>query len=349
MKVLHIITSLSTGGAERALSRIVNNKKDKSIEYKIVTLFDFPKSYNIDESIEVIELNKKLTNINKILIVKDLILVLYKINPDIIQFWMKTNIYSIFIKMFFLKKIIVSNYRNSYYAEDRLSKYLTKLSSRFSHGNIFVSEKAMKERINNNFSLKNPVVIGNGFTVNNLKEINIDRKSLTFGYIGRYHPVKNQQLLIDAINMFHNSDLDIKFIIAGRDLNASKFEWVSENVNIEWLGEISQTDKFYKKIDVLVLTSLSEGFPNVIGEAMSYGIPVITTDAGASWEIIKDSGYRIRTSRDLYATILYIYSNIQELEEKSIKAYNLIRQKHSISSTVQQYENYYNLLRRIKK
>lgn len=345
MKILHVITSLSTGGAERALSKIVNHQKNDEIEYTILTLFNIKQTYEINKNVEIINLNRKLSIKHKFLIIMDILKVVYKVNPDIIQFWMKTNIYSFPVKFFFPKITVVSNYRNSYYAENRLSKTLTKMFSSLSKGNIFVSNLAMQERIENKYKLNNPIVIGNGFDINPLKKYRLEDKPITFGYIGRYHPVKNQKLLIDAINLLDSEESNLNFIIAGRDLSPDKFDYVTKNINIKWLGEISDVQNFYKNIDVLILTSRSEGFPNVIGEAMSFGIPVIATNAGASWDIIGESGFRIKNSEELVKTIKFLCKNKCIIEQKSEIAHDVISNQYSLSAIVSQYEEYYKYIK----
>lgn len=60
---------------------------------------------------------------------------------------------------------------------------------------------------------------------------------------------------------------------------------------VELCGEVSDMDRFYQSIDVLVLSSRTEGFPNVIAEAMSYGKPVVTTDVGDAADIVGPAGF----------------------------------------------------------
>lgn len=98
----------------------------------------------------------------------------------------------------------------------------------------------------------------------------------------------------------------------------------------------------YNNIDVLLLTSRSEGFPNVIGEAMSVGVPVISTDAGESYNIIGDSGYKVGSNKhSVLEALNNTYSNTEELTHKSKLAYQRIRENYSMSVIVDNYLNYY--------
>ena len=59
---------------------------------------------------------------------------------------------------------------------------------------------------------------------------------------------------------------------------------------VELCGQVDNMAEFYREIDVLVLSSRTEGFPNVVAEAMSYGKPVVTTDVGDAAAIIGGDG-----------------------------------------------------------
>src|SRR6185295_10648982 len=55
--------------------------------------------------------------------------------------------------------------------------------------------------------------------------------------------------------------------------------------------DVSDMASFYQSIDALVLSSRTEGFPNVVAEAMSHGKPVITTDVGDAALIVGATGF----------------------------------------------------------
>jgi glycosyltransferase involved in cell wall biosynthesis len=58
--------------------------------------------------------------------------------------------------------------------------------------------------------------------------------------------------------------------------------------DVRWLGERDDLDVVFAAADASVSASLSEGFPNVLGEAMASGVPCIGTDVGATAAIIGD-------------------------------------------------------------
>lgn len=124
---------------------------------------------------------------------------------------------------------------------------------------------------------------------------NVVKKENLILTVGRIIPTKNHSRLIDSFLNLNNSDW--KLVIVGGDaLNMSlmndlknKINEKGANTRILLTGTLSDVDTYYRKSRIFVLTSESEGFPNVIVEAMSAGLPVVAFDciAGPS-EIITD-------------------------------------------------------------
>ena len=56
------------------------------------------------------------------------------------------------------------------------------------------------------------------------------------------------------------------------------------------LGERSDVDTLYPVMDLCTLTSISEASPNVLAEAMSSGVPCVSTDVGEAAHILGDTG-----------------------------------------------------------
>jgi len=108
---------------------------------------------------------------------------------------------------------------------------------------------------------------------------------------GRFAKQKDYPTLLRAFKLVREQ-VDARLIILGdgpERLNIEKDIMnleIAEFVSLK--GSVRDPETYYKQADVFVLTSLWEGFPNVLVEALSYGIPVVATDSlGASREIVE--------------------------------------------------------------
>ncbi len=168
------------------------------------------------------------------------------------------------------------------------------------NGIISQSEKA-KQLYVSMFGHKNICVIGN--PIRRITPLGSDiKKENIILTVGRLIETKNHDKLIE---IFHNLSFpDWRLIIIGGDaLNQANYRKLddlirrlNENDRIELTGNLPDVDKYYLKSKLFVFTSSSEGFPNVIGEAMSAGLPVVAFDcvAGPSEMIVDgENGFLI--------------------------------------------------------
>lgn len=347
MKILHIITSLGSGGAERCLSQLVMNENEN--EHQILKILNKEDHYVIN--------NIKSDSLNLSNGLKDKVKVPFLLKkyikrnrPDVIQFWLNTNFYAPIIKKWFPKIKVIISIRHSLTKNYKLlnniifKKYFSNIN-----GSIFVSNHALKEYSQTKLVFPNKYVIPNGFILRDKIVGNSNlNENIRFGYVGRKHPIKNQELLISSFNKFCNDKNNVELHLAGRGMIENNFKHLicEENRNkFIWYNEIANSFDLYKKCNVLILTSLAEGFPNVIGEAMSIGVPVIATNAGESYHLIQSSGFKIDTTeKSLIQTLQYIYDNPSIIMEKSEKAYKFIRENYSLEKIIHLYQNYYNYI-----
>lgn len=111
----------------------------------------------------------------------------------------------------------------------------------------------------------------------NLLALSISKeKPLRFGFLGRLSKEKG---IIELVDYFSNQ-LEYKLIIAG---NGSLLHQVLGKKNIEYIGQVEPQNLnfFFKKIDVLIISSYEESGPLVGLEAMAAGKIIISTDVGA--------------------------------------------------------------------
>lgn len=155
-----------------------------------------------------------------------------------------------------------------------------------------------------------------------------------FLYIGRLHPKKGIENLIDAFVILDGGKN--KLIIAGDgDTNyvaALKEKIHSKGLNskIVFVGHVEGDEKsnLYKTCKVMILPSFSENFGNVVVEALSFGLPVIASTK-TPWQMLKkhSCGYWVDNSPTELATHMekFVKMSSEEYVEMSCNAFHLAR------------------------
>lgn len=124
------------------------------------------------------------------------------------------------------------------------------------------------------------------------KNLGIGNDTLLVGIVGRLVPIKNHQMFLDGAKIFlnRNSNIDAKFIIVGDGELREQLENYTEKIGIEdkviFLGWEKELRYIYADLDVLALTSINEGTPVSIIEAMASSVPVITTGVGGVSDLL---------------------------------------------------------------
>ncbi|NJM31244.1 MAG: glycosyltransferase, partial [Rhizobiales bacterium] len=164
-------------------------------------------------------------------------------------------------------------------------------------GVIYNSKRALGQHSEFGYRNRNAVVIPNGFFMPEPKKI-VAKSPRVFGIAGRFHPQKDYDTFFKAAAIALSARPDARFRAAGHGLdphNAAVASLVKSAGlapdAVDLCGEISGMDRFYESIDILALSSRTEGFPNVIAEAMSHGKPVVTTDVGDAAAIVGPAGF----------------------------------------------------------
>src|SRR5699024_11139940 len=243
-------------------------------------------------------------------------------NYHVVNSWMRANTFGLLYKLLFNRAKIIFNIRHDFPEKFNLSQLLERFvvsQGRFMDGTIFVSYSAYKNYTSKGYENSNSIVITNGFKVHeeNLYKKNHENKKI-IGYVGRLHPVKNQEKMLQIFNEMNHLEDNLELWLVGANLNQLPLEkYVEDSNKIKILGEESNLHDIYSSMELLLLTSDREGFPNVIGEAMSYGVPVATTEAGDSFSIIENSGIKINkneTAVDTAKSISNLLSNQHEID-----------------------------------
>lgn len=367
MKILHIINSLKKGGAEGNLYRLCNfhkKKYKKKIDITIITLINngFYEKQLKKVGIKIVSLNINninsfFENIKKLLTVREFI---KKQNPDIIQSWMyHSNFLTIFFQREFRNRIFwnirhtVLNLNMSKKTTILVSIFCGLFSRYVPKKIIYCSEKSINFHEKHHFYYKKKTtLIDNGYSaktyfsskskrLNFRKKFKIKKSDIIFGFAGRYTYEKNINSILHAFSKIVKNHHNVYFYMVGKNVNNKNKELMNYLNKLKLknkvflLNEQKNLLEFYNGIDLLLLASHSESFPNVIAEAMLCSTPVMSSNVGSSKKIINKYGF-IMNNNDYFTIFKNLNKFIQFFKKKkkkwrSIKKNSQLRIKRNFS------------------
>lgn len=125
-------------------------------------------------------------------------------------------------------------------------------------------------------------------------ELGVNADTPLVGMIGRLVPVKNHHLFLDAAQQALTQRADIHFAILGDGELRDELERHAAELqitgNVHFLGFRPNSPAMFADLDVVALSSLNEGTPVTLIEAMAAGKPVVSTDVGGVADVVGDDG-----------------------------------------------------------
>ena len=174
------------------------------------------------------------------------------------------------------------------------------------------------------FRKDNTDVIHNGIHLTESNSVRSGLRPFIIGSAGRFFPVKDYPLMVEiALLVVAMGADDVRFELAGDGPGVTALE---EMINSHGLkdrfvlrGQVDDMADFYCNLDVYLNTSLHEGIPMTIIEALSHGLPVIAPAVGGIVEIIDDNkdGFLInsRKPHDFADKCLLLKENRELMDE----------------------------------
>jgi len=372
-KILHVISGLSTGGAEMALLRLLLMSDKAQYNIKIISLTNYGSIGKKIEKNGFYVLSLKLNNYKSffpsLLKLKKL---LNNFKPDLIQGWMyHGNLMALILCVYSSNSpALVWNVRHSLYKlshEKFLTQLVIKLNRFFSNkpnALIFNSQLSLRQHKKFGFLSKHVNVIPNGIDIDKFsfskkyrkdirEELKIPQNFFVVGHIARFHPMKNHTLFLKVAVEIARRFSKSHFILVGKDIdynnyNLKKHIPIDLRYKFHLLGERSDIHKIICGFDVFCLTSSwGEGFPNVLVEALSIGIPCVSTDVGDSKNIINDAGVivNICNKKDMVAAIEKLFKfPTHELTALGHNGRKRVMKDYTMEMNVIKYEMLYKTL-----
>lgn len=369
-----MITGLATGGAERSLLKVLSGGLANRFHSSVVSLQDEgavgPRIRLLGVPVDCLGMRRGMPTATTIARLRR---VVTATSPDLIQGWMyHGNLAASFAALLASRKPTVAwNVRHSLY-ELQAEKFLTRQVIRANRGwssrvGAIVYNSSVSRLQHEAFGFNDApgVVLPNGFDVEQLSpkagvsravrsELGIPSDVLVVGHVARFHPMKDHASFLRAAIRVARINPTVRFLLVGREVsleNPTLAEIVPPDITQRFLftGERSDVHRLMQGIDVFCLSSWSEAFPNVLGEAMACGIPCVATDVGDSRDIVGDTGIVVRSS-DTEALAVGLEAMVRKGPRERRALGHLARERvethYSLDVVVSQYADLYQKLAR---
>lgn len=319
MKILHLITSLNTGGAERMLVKLLTRLQGSTFSAEVISLCEFgPQTEPLREiGIPVHSLNLRRGRPTPAAWFKLRKLIQEK-QPDLIMAWMyHAGVAALLTNQGIPTTLNIQQSLQDIRLEKRTVRWtiraLGRLSSR-ARGIVYCSRIARQQHEAFGYASKHPQFIPNGIDtslfqpdpearLNQRHEWGCDDDTIVIGHLGRSHPMKGHPTLLEAAGLLLSQHPSVRFVLGGPEMDQNNRPLVEliEQLNlgdkITLLGERRDVPQVLNGFDIFTLSSgWAEGFPNVLGEAMACGVPCVTTEVGDSGLIVGETGFSVPPS-----------------------------------------------------
>ena len=191
--------------------------------------------------------------------------------------------------------------------------------------------------------------IYNGINIPKRPRVLAKADVVTIGSAGRLTPVKDFLFMVEVAKEICNKFNMVKFVLAGagpeEELILARLQEYRLGERFELLGHVDDISKFYNFIDIFINTSISEGMPMTVLEAMSYGIPVIAPNIGGIFAMIENEidGYLVFEKKiSLFCNCIEeLLNSPDKLSEMGEHAREKIISNFSVSGMVEEYKKLY--------
>lgn len=359
--ITFLARSLGVGGTERQLITLARGLRAEGCHASIVTFYDEASGFET-EGLPVLHAGKS-GRYDIYGFVKRLRSTILSTSPDLVHSYLVTpNIASALMKRL-IRKPLIWDLRASDVDLDRFGRF-DKVTYSLAHRLAKVPDKIVvnsRAGLDHHASLGYPrdkmVFIHNGIDTETFKpdpagasrvrsEWRVPDHHLLVGLVGRDDPLKDHATFLTAAAIAGPALPDVSFACVGTDA-----EWLTSQVNATPIrqrtvvaGKRSDMPAVYSAFDLVVSSSMSEGFPNVLAEAMACGTPCIGTDAGDSRLIIGDDS-KVVPVKDVDALAALLVAQLkkgkQQLIAEGSSARARVTEEFSVGRMVESYQHLY--------
>jgi glycosyltransferase involved in cell wall biosynthesis len=344
MNILHIVTGLGLGGAERVVLDLAAQAQKRN---HLVQALYLSKRDELLPKFESLGIQARLWDFsNPRLFLRNIMHIISFINHYQIQIvhlhLAHPVLLSPFIFLFTKAKIVFT--AHSFNIGGGFRELYVWLFKPFRHHDILFSKNQYKYFYKKNFS-----IIVNGIDVEHY-HITVPKSDVfTFISVGRLMKVKNQLYLIEMMDkMIHIYNKNCRLLIAGegelRDEINKKIELLNLQNYVALLGVRNDINVLMAQSHCFLLPSLWEGFPIVLLEAGASQLPIIATNVGSIASLLNNENAYIGALEDFETNMLSVMDDYEKAFHKAGVLYQIIRDSYSIEGIADRHLELYRSL-----
>ncbi len=368
IKVVHIITDLCAGGAQMMLYKLLTSSDRTLFDPVVISLMD---KGRLSDRIEALNVPVYAIDISpqkpSLAAVSRLISTVKKVQPDLIQGWLSHGNIAAQLASICLFKPVLWNVRHLALSKldaktatikiSQLLAYLSYLPNKI----IYNSKLGAYQHEQLGYRTSKTKIIPNGFDTKVLvpsvqarskvrAELNVAEDTLIISLFARYDPVKDHHNFLKAAKLLLEVYPETHFLLAGEEVDPKNkllcqlIDSLKLAQHVHLLGVRQDIPYLTAAIDIATSASITEGFANVIGEAMACGVTCVVTDVGDSAWIVGETGIVVKPKDSqalCQAWIELIDLGAEARYKLGVKARQRIEENYSLAAIVRQYEQLY--------
>lgn len=381
MRILHIISGLGVGGAETLLYRLIRESQVDGTEHLVISLSPLDMMGDRIRALGVeVRILGMQRGVPQPFLLGRMISWIVAFKPDIVQTWMYHADLFGGVAAYVARQLLAWREKGArrfgllwaihqtefpaFSVGPKLglvAKCCAMVSSKIPDLIVCCADSVKANHIRGGYCAERMHVIRNGFDIDLFRPEESARTSLRkllgveddvpiVGIVGRYHAVKDYGNFVAAIGRVHRQLPRVQFVMIGEGLQCdnralrSSLEEAGVFGVSHLLGPRDNLHLLIPGFNVFCLSSRSEGFPTVVGEAMACGVPCVATDVGDTALLVGNLGRIVpRENSEALASGLLSLLALSTDEQRTLGelARQRIRSLFSIESTWDHYKQAY--------
>lgn len=358
MRILHIISALSGGGAETQIKLLLKSLCERNCDVGVLFLRD-DDEFNDRHGISFYKISRG-NKFNLFSLSSRIFSVIDDFKPDLVHTWLP--------EILCIPAALYSRYNGIPCLSSQRRSLAHNMNLMCKFRDIFIPiNHIIANRVVTNFSYENepflikyilkkrmakiiPNAVQDVINKRNITSNFLKKDSFKLIYVGRLVPHKRVDLLIKAVAEIVSMGLNVQLSIYGEGVAndellglADKLDLI-KNDKVEFCGYCSTWTSFATAYDCFVLPTTAEGMPNVLIEAMSLGLPTVTTSIYEISSLVMNKKHSLLVNPDSLRSLVIGIREIMldsQLRQRIINGGMDLSNSFSVSKMADSYYSIY--------